>query len=434
MDRNPSKDVVRVASLPADTASEEVDIKLPRGAKTIRLPFEEEEYARIVETGDEFRSKIDTCYEEHPELFPEGMKNGYYLHGFAAPSVKQDGLRLRRIKIKETGEVFSVSPSFLMPYMTARTEEVERALYLRQSGVPYPGLTYVSGRNDMFWYRLENSIGRNSIAGTTVRYGGEIPENIAADEKVTWFNGEEVNIAVTTGGDCVLGAAVCVERSAETLEEGYEVFKEEALNINPEYEPETVVTDGSDATRNAWKSLFSGVVLILCFLHSVLNIQKYCKSAGGLFTNIMNRAWRVYHAETKASFAQRIRRFKEWALNNVSSEIILKKILALCNKEDDFKKAYDHPDALRTSNMVDRIMNKEERYLRNMQYFHGNFISAELNVRSWAILHNFRPYSPRASPKGKDWTCAAENPNGFRYSGNWLENLLISSPMNGYHQ
>lgn len=433
MNRYPNKAVSRVAKLTDDKNSAYVNIILPRGAKTIRLPFDEEEYARIIEDRNKFRSKIDACYEKYPELFPEGIKNGYWLHDFTAPSVKQNGLRRRRIKIKETGKVFSVCPSFVMPYMTARTDEVEKALYLRQFGAPFSCITHIFGRNSMFWNRLENSIGRNSIIGTTVRHGGKIP-NIVADEKITWLNGEEVNVAVTVGGDCVLGAAICIERSAETLENGYGVFKEEVKNINPEYEPETVTTDGSDATRNAWKSLFSNTILILCFLHSLLNIRKHCKSTRNLFTTIMDKAWQVYHAPTKSSFIQRIDGFKEWALKNVSSDTVLKKILALCDKKDDFMKALDYPNAHRTSNMIDRIMNKENRYLFNMQDFHGHFISAELNVRAWAILHNFRPYSPRACPKDKDWICAAEKLNGFRYSDNYLENLLISSSLNGYHQ
>ena len=154
----------------------------------------------------------------------------------------------------------------------------------------------------------------------------------------------------------------------------------------------------------------------------------------GVFTTIMEKVWYVYHADTKASFSQRVRRLKEWAVKTFSSGTVLKKILALCEKADEFKKAYDYPGAPRTTNMIDRVMNRQDRYLYNIQYYHGNFISAELNVRAWAILYNFYPYSPRACPMGKDWICAAERLNGFRYSDNWLENLLIASSMNGYRQ
>jgi hypothetical protein len=38
-----------------------------------------------------------------------------------------------------------------MPYMIGRTEEIEKALSLRQWGVPFDALAYVFGRNAMFW-------------------------------------------------------------------------------------------------------------------------------------------------------------------------------------------------------------------------------------------------------------------------------------------
>jgi hypothetical protein len=41
-------------------------------------------------------------------------------------------------------------PSFIMPSLITRTEEIEKALYLRQWGVPLEALAYVFGRDAMF--------------------------------------------------------------------------------------------------------------------------------------------------------------------------------------------------------------------------------------------------------------------------------------------
>jgi hypothetical protein len=38
---------------------------------------------------------------------------------------------MRRIKLKN-GKSYQLRPSFMMPYMIARTDEVEKALYLRR--------------------------------------------------------------------------------------------------------------------------------------------------------------------------------------------------------------------------------------------------------------------------------------------------------------
>ena len=56
----------------------------------------------------------------------------------------------------------------------------------------------------------------------------------------------------------------------EKLRKAYEEFKEEAQEVNAEYEPETVNTDGFGSTIKAWRSLFVKVVLIRCFLHGFL--------------------------------------------------------------------------------------------------------------------------------------------------------------------
>ncbi len=43
----------------------------------------------------------------------------------------------------------------------------------------------------------------------------------------------------------------------------------------------------------------------------------------------------------------------------------------LCRRAAQFKVAYQFPMAHRTSNMLDRLMNHQDRLLYTMQYFHG---------------------------------------------------------------
>jgi len=315
--------------------------------------------------------------------------------------------------------------------MIAKTEDVEKALYLREYAVPYSALTHVFGRDDMYWYRVEKSFGRNSIVGTTIKDSKKLPQDLVADEKVTNFNGDKICIAETVAEGCVLGAAVCKGNETTQLTEGYGIFASEAKNVNPKYEPETVNTDGSSSTQAAWKVIFSNILIIRCFLHAFLNIRDYCKKQ---FAKLKQKIWNVYHAETKQIFSQRMRRLREYALSNLPESVVLDKVMSLCSKSGLFQKAYDHPNAYRTSNMIDRLMKQQDRYLFIMQYFHGDFISAELNVRAWAILHNFRPYCARIAKKQSKLDCPATRVNGFRYADNWLENLLISASMAGYKQ
>ncbi len=122
------------------------------GSKHSCLPCASEaQYRDSVDYPTQYRQYLTQMLAQHPALFPQDMAQGFTLHDCYV-SVKQD-LIMRRIKLITTGAVFTLRPSFVMPYMIGRTDEVEKALYLRQWGVPFDALAYVFGRDAMFWYR-----------------------------------------------------------------------------------------------------------------------------------------------------------------------------------------------------------------------------------------------------------------------------------------
>jgi hypothetical protein len=192
-----------------------------------------------------------------------------------------------------------------------------------------------------------------------------------------------------------------------------------------------VTTDGWEATRSAWKSLFEGITLILCFLHEVLKIRSVCRSKPQQCQRLCQKLWEVYQGTTKRQFAQRLRRFLEWVKKQKLSEVITAKVRRIHLKSHLFQSALDFPYAYRTSNQVDRPMNYFDRVLYSMQYFHGNLTSARLTVRSLALLWNFRPYSRKTRVRKQGQLSPFESLNGFRYHDHWLRNLLIASSLNG---
>jgi hypothetical protein len=143
------------------------------------------------------------------------MEQGSELHGLSRESVKLPEVRLRRIRLKvadrqQRAQVYTVAPSCVLPYMVGYSDEVENALFLRRFDVPFWALTYVFGRNDMYWQRLVASFGRNDIVGTTVKDPHRLPKHLLADEKHTRLNGEKASIATTVAQDCLLGASLSV--------------------------------------------------------------------------------------------------------------------------------------------------------------------------------------------------------------------------------
>jgi hypothetical protein len=397
-----------------------------RGQRTICLPITEDAYARIIDDPRAFRRALDETYRGAPELFPHDFGLGYQLKdGRMSAKLR---IRIRRILLRD-GTAYSIRPSFLMPYLTARTAEVEPALFLRKFGVPFWALARVFGRDPMFYYRSECALGRASIVGTTVKV--ELPEHLAADEHHQVRDGRKVYIATTAGGGCCLGAEPAPAAGTDDLTAAYGVFRDEARDLDPGYAPATVNTDGWKGTRAAWRALFDGVVVLLCFLHGWLKIRERAKHLGDEFREIGRRVWRAYRAPDRRGLAQRLRRLREWAEDHLSG-VVLETVRDLCAKRPQWSVAYAHPGGHRTSNLVDRVMRGMNRYFEAGQHLHGGEEASRRRSRAWALLWNFAPWHPRVAQKNGGWRSPAERLNRHRYHDCWLQNLLVSASLNGY--
>ena len=409
--------------------------KVTKKNKRIALPISLADYNELREDAPAFRQWLDEMIKIYPELFPVDIENGYTLHDVLPASVKLTQVQLRRIRLHQPAEsgqrqVFTIAPSNVLPYMVGLTDEVEKALFLRRFGVPFWGLSYVFGRNDAYWYRLSLSFGRYDIVNTTVKDENQLPEHLLADEKHVHFNGVKGYIATTVGQDCVLGASLALQADEPALTRAYGHFKQEAQTLKPAYAPQTVNTDGWRATQNAWSTLFTSIVIIECFLHAFLKIRDRCKRQfKTLFNQIQQQVWDIYHAADLTSFRQQVTDFQVWAAQNLTGTA-LDAVEKLCAKTDIFTLAFDHPDAYRTSNMIDRHMEPMDRWLSDARFFHGHWHSAELQVRTWTLFHNFWPYCPRAQIS-QQYISPAHQLNGQVYHRNWLHNLLISTSVAG---
>jgi len=398
-----------------------------RGHRTICLPIAEDAYRRIVSIPSEFRHAIDDCFQQSPELFPANFAHGYQFKDVRMSAKR--GVLIRRLILSD-GRAYSLRPSFLMPYLTARTEDVEGPLFLRKFGVPYWALARVFGDDPMSWYRRECTLGRFSVVGTTLRQA-ELPAHLLADEHHQALDGQKVSIATTVGAGCVLGAEPARTAGADDLKAAYGVFQEEARDLAPGSAPVTVSTDGWKGTRAAWKALFPGVVLLLCFLHAWLKIRDRAKHLKELFAEISRRVWEAYHAPDRRSFGQRLRRLRQWAADHLAG-VVREKVLDLCGKREAWSVAYQHPGGHRTSTMLDRQMRGMNRYFDHGQHLHGSLAACRRHCRAWALVWNFAPWHPATARANADWRSPAERLNRHRYHDCWLHNLLISASLGGY--
>ena len=286
----------------------------------------------------------------------------------------------------------------------------------------------------MWWYRLYLSFSYFSIVGTTVHKAANLPTDLVADEHHIRIRGKKAYVATTAGDNCFLGMHVSWQADEISLTDSYGVYKEEALDIDPDYQPNSVNTDGWQATQNTWKSLFPNIVVLECFLHAFLKVRdRATKKLQDFFNTAGDKIWECYEAINKKSLAQKIRRLKEWATDQLPDCAMKDNILKFCKKKKRWMEHFAHPLAHRTSNMIDRLMRAMKKHAFNSQMFHGkNIYSTSRNFRAFALLYNFSPSCPAVTNKHEKLVSPAARLNGFVYHENWLQNLLIAASLGGY--
>jgi hypothetical protein len=325
------------------------------------------------------------------------------------------------------GTSYWLRPSFVISYMTGITDQLAYPLLLATHGVPPWLLTIGFGHSDMYWYRLIERLGRNSLVGTTVRDAAALPAHLAADEHHADWTGQKGYVATTVGGGCILGVALTAAADDVHLQDAYGVSAAEARDVAPAYAPETVNTDGWAATQNAFRAWFPQIAVVLCFLHGFLKIRDRCRKARELH----RRVWEVYRAATAEEFRRRMSAFQQWCDTQSWTASVREMLTKLWTKTESYVVAYDHPGCHRTSHAVDRPMNRMCRLLYAGRGVHGHQSSSELRLRGWALLLNFRPYARRSNrPRTHD--SPAHRLNGKRYHEHWLHNLMASTSLMGF--
>jgi len=398
----------------------------PRGAKQIVIPMDRQQYDEIWHDPERTRAFVNESARSAPELFPPGFDRGYRLHGFGRRSRKLPALKLRKI-VTDDGSSYWLRPSFVAGYMTGTVDELAYPLLLAAHGVPAWLLKVGFGRSEMYWHRVVERLGRSSLVGTTVRDPARLPEHLAADEHHADWSGQKGYVATTVGGGCILGIALTSAADDAHLREAYSVFAAEARDVSPGYAPETVNTDGWAATRNAFGALFPTITLVLCFLHGFLKVRDRCRKA----CDLHRRVWDVYRAATAEEFRRLMGEFQRWCETRAWTAPVGEMLGKLWAKTESYAAAYAHPGCHRTSNAVDRPMNRLCRLMYAGRGLHGHQGPSELRLRGWALLENFRPYAPRGkSPRALE--SPAHRLNGKRYHEHWLHNLMASTSLMGF--
>ncbi len=101
-----------------------------RGQMTLCIPCSQMQYEQVVDDPEEFRRLLDQRIEATPELFPPEIRRGYRMKDVYAS--RKTGWKLRRIELRNL-QCYLVRPSFLMPYLSGRTRDVQAPLFSASS-------------------------------------------------------------------------------------------------------------------------------------------------------------------------------------------------------------------------------------------------------------------------------------------------------------
>jgi hypothetical protein len=115
------EDVMPVAERPT---------RVVRGRKTICLSCSRQEYEQVVDDPERFRNFLDRHIKATPELFPPEIRRGYRMKDLYTS--RKTGWKLRRIELRNL-TCYLVRPSFLMPYLSGHTEDVQSPLFSASS-------------------------------------------------------------------------------------------------------------------------------------------------------------------------------------------------------------------------------------------------------------------------------------------------------------
>jgi hypothetical protein len=101
-----------------------------RGRKSICLPCSPQEYEQVVNDPVLFRNFLDRHLKATPDRFPPEIQQGYRMKDLSTS--RKTGCTLRRIELRNL-QCFLIRPSFLMPYRSGRTEDVQSPLFSASS-------------------------------------------------------------------------------------------------------------------------------------------------------------------------------------------------------------------------------------------------------------------------------------------------------------
>ena len=255
-----------------------------------------------------------------------------------------------------------------------------------------------------------------SAAGLVVvnAIGPYPPAHVLSDEKFAVLEGERIYLFLVSQGELVwygewifntdeFAFTEVVGNFLEMMDEAAQVSQH--LDPGNKYSPNSVTTDGWEASQNGWKGQVPNIELIECNLHGRkrvrVTLDDYAKEHPELSSKQLQQVKddidSIFAAASLSAFSQRLRRNLE---RYRDEPILVKRLNILKRKRFLFTNHLKFTQAPAYSAPLDRSMRFLDEKLQSFGQFRGsNTIDPMLNA--WAIVNNLRSFLPDAQKAGQ---------------------------------
>jgi hypothetical protein len=252
--------------------------KPTRANRTITVDFRNEAtYFHLLEDGKAFLefvfAFILSLGFQLTHKAPCGGGGGLTRHSHYV-RVRLSGVTIWRLQCTTCKAVFTVLPHFVLRYRSMRPEVARDALLATHGGLSLEWCAVICNLSPMALYRLVCALGQHSLVTVLTRCGLALPPYFLADEKHSRCLTDKVYLPTVVSGRVIWHLGYTEEASAAAFTEAYGAFQRAALQQEPAYRVQGVLTDGFDSTTKSMRTLFPGVRLGNCLRHALNKLPK----------------------------------------------------------------------------------------------------------------------------------------------------------------
>ena len=321
-----------------------------------------------------------------------------------------------QIRCLECGAVFTVLPSFLARYQRWDVDGLSKVLEINlvmTSSYRHTLkiLEYAQGEqlpwNPERMLHIVHWLGDLlPLPCILLRLGLTPPHAVLEDEKFVRENGEETYVAFLSYKEVIWHVEYLKSTDEVHLEASFKSYLAEVREVYPDYNIEGATYDGWKPAKIAFEAVNINIVLQECHLHAKGRMSRalpLIKRDNPTLTEeqleeIKERHDHVLEADSRASYSQRLRRFRE-VFGHIAE--VAKRCRSLKDKLPMFLAHLFFPllCLAKVSTLLDQLIKFFDRKFFIMQTFRESS-SADKTVRAFAIVRNFWRYMPGAKRAG----------------------------------